>query len=204
MALLQQKGLFMSAVLMGVLCSSAEKEDKPAEAGEKAEAGPANPIRRRGRDEFSEKALRARLSEARNLLKKLDPSKVKAAENGVPILWVEGESIDALHFVRGCRNADAVPLLVPFLDVRFLWIVDAPINAQPRSEIAADKALKEIGLPSVDYILKQVSDGKLDKDKRKPARELCLEILGDEGLQARAAFLKLAKNDKVKAFLDGK
>ena len=63
-----------------------------------------------------------------------------------------------------------------------------------------------MGLPTVDYILQEVSAEKLDKKKYPRARNLCVDLLGEDGLKARAGFLKLNKRGirRVCVFLNNR
>jgi len=134
------------------------------------------------------------------LSKRVGAKKIERVPNEPPMLVVDEEDISAIHLLKECRSAQAVPFLLQYIDVRF--IVTQPFGIRPLKsiELAADDALKAIGLPAIDGILGSVAKGSLEQSKHKPARALCAEVLGEEGLRARVGFLKLSGDERVKKF----
>jgi hypothetical protein len=152
--------------------------------------------------EEPETQIKTAVRKALDLLRtKIKPSDVERTPGEPPILVIDKGDMAAVYAVKLCRTHESVGLLLPFLDVRFM--VASKLGARPvdKIELFADDTLKEIGLPAVDEILKRASEGTLGKLQEKPAKRVCLEILGEEGLSSRARFLNLGKDVQVKKFL---
>lgn len=153
---------------------------------------------------FSKTELKAGIDQAVSIVQKLDPKKIERNELGIPFLDVDKHAFDTLGYLEKVKSTDAIPHLVPWIDVRFKYLEPGVKSKVFRYERSADNALKATGLPAVDHILTIASESKLDKTKAKAARQLCVDILGEDGLRARVQFLKLGKDDKVKSFVEGK
>jgi len=117
---------------------------------------------------------------------------------------VDLRDIEAVDFLKACRSSQAVNSLLPFIGVEFM-AADPRLGPKSlRVELAANNALREIGLPGVDAILRAIAKSKLKPWQITPARDISVAILGEKGVRVRAEFLGLADNAMVNEFIKGK
>jgi hypothetical protein len=148
--------------------------------------------------------LATRLDSAARLLAELSSSNIKQSKEGTRRILVEQATIDAGRLLKASRSPLAAKPLLSFIGVQFEIFSKSDTSPKLQVEMFADDTLKALGLPAVDAVLEAVADGTLEKTRWKAARNLAVEILGEEGLKARVGFLKLAKNEKVQSFVGSK
>ncbi len=117
------------------------------------------------------------------------------------IALIEPYELPAIQCLKYCRTKESAKRLVKLIGVGYMVHGGSKIIAV---ETVADDILVEIGLPSVDEILKGISDGRIKKKQYEACRRILSKILSKEGIQARIKFLKLENNKKLKAFMSWK
>ena len=140
------------------------------------------------------------VQEAIGTLKNIDKSRFFKEENGEISISVQNyvlESIEFLSIVRSSREDAVIEVLFEIMDVRFIVIIGSRWIG---GGMCCTDALEKIGLPAVDWILKKISTSSIPKEKYKSCKKLVTKVLGEEGVKARVAFLKLNENKAIKEF----
>jgi len=124
---------------------------------------------------------------------------VMKADGTPPYVLVQKREIQAIYFVQSIRSVSAVTSLVRFLG---LAIVEKNADSSKFTfEKTADKALQDIGLPSVDEIIREIKNGKIAPKNYDDSWNVLKGICGKETVIERVRHLGFHEDPTISIFL---